>query len=104
MKTDTYINTDIIMDNVNDINRRIEKINDLFSKTNVDFDEIKKYDNWTGRTSETVLGKYDQLKTNYDSVIYSLKTLANFMSGVADAYIRFDEYVYKMVSESDLEV
>ena len=87
-----------------DMNKRASKIEEIFTKANKDMSLVKDCSYWTGNTSDIVFEKYDELKQNYDAIIYSLKTLNNFIDGVKDAYIQFDQTIEKNVDDSDLSM
>jgi uncharacterized protein YukE len=89
---------------IDKINTNITKLSEVFQKTNTSMDYIQKYESWTGKTSETIFNKYNELKNNYESVEYSLQTMNNFLIGVKDAYINFDEYIKTEIADSDLDM
>ena len=104
MKTEVYINTDIMQEVVESIHKRTNKINEIFEKTSRDIEIVQKNEYWTGKTSESVYRKYDELKNNYEPIIASMITLNDFVNSVKDAYIEWENYVSRQVSDSDLNM
>jgi len=100
----TYIDTEIIRANIQDISARITAINDIFNNVNNDMQRTQTYEYWCGNTSDVVFKKYDELKTSYDTVISSLMTLTNFVNIVCDAYESFEMNINNSVTKGDLDI
>ncbi len=104
MKTEVYIDTNIMQEVVDSIFKRINRMNEIFEKANRDVEIVQKHEYWTGKTSESVYRKYDELKNNYEPIIASMVTLNEFVNSVKDAYIEWDNYVTRQVTDSDLNM
>ena len=104
MDYNTYIDTDVMHTNAEEIKRRIIAINDIFTNVNSNMLEAQTREYWKGQTSEILFSKYEELRKNYDTIITSLNVLTDFIITVADAYVDFDQQAYKSINNADLDM
>jgi uncharacterized protein YukE len=89
---------------INSLYSRINRVSEIFTKANTDMDYVRTNGFWTGTTSDTVYEKYDQLKSNYDSIISSLTTLNDFVDNIKESYISWDNYMKQKAEELDIDI
>ena len=99
-----YINTDAMISDKNNILKRIENIRELFNKYDNEMSLSKEKQIWFGDASKAMYSKYEELSSNYDTIIESMKKIADTIGKVANAYIEWDKEMIKLAETYDLDI
>jgi hypothetical protein len=102
--TKIYINTDEMISDRNSISQRIDRIQELFDKTDKGMNLSKEKEIWLGCTSDALYLKYEELSNNYEVIIMSMKKIVEVLDKITNAYIEWDASMIKLSETYDLTV
>lgn len=98
------IDTDAMFMNTNSMQKRLEKMQEIFGKTNDRMRISRENQIWLGNTSEALYLKYEDLSSNYEPITESMKKIIDFINYIANAYIEWDENMQKLAETYDLDI
>ena len=73
-------------DGITNFNNSINNIEKIFTNIDKNIYDISKNDIWQGEFQEATYNKYNELSSNYDIILQSLKELSSFMDKTLNAY------------------
>ena len=85
-----------IIDNFKNTTNNIDNI---FKNENENLKGISGVDTWTSDLQESTYRKYNELSSNYETIINSLNELSNFLDKTLDSYEKLDISLNKDINE-----
>jgi phage-related tail protein len=92
------INYEALETSITMLDNEIKKLEGLFEKQNNNYELLKDSTVWNSPSREVCIEKYNELASNYKTVIDDLNKYRNFLSGVHDTYKTYEATTDKMVS------
>lgn len=76
-------------------------IQDIFDRQNINMNKIDSTKVWTSSTQKEITVKYNELKEEYDDIIYSLNNYVTFMNSALDTYKSYENSLNNMIDSND---
>ena len=77
---------------------------EIFDNTDEGMNSSKDRQIWLGNTSDAMYLKYEELSSNYETVILSMRKIVDLIDKIANAYIEWDKAMIKLSETYDLDI
>ncbi len=85
---------------VNNLEKSVQRINDVFTDENNNIEQINNTKCWSGKTEETVYGKYRELTNNYEPIKEALTNYVKFLKITLENYKQYEAMLDRQLEEN----
>lgn len=86
---------------VQELEKSIPRIGDIFIKETNEFDKINDTDTWSGETQQVIYQKYQELTKNYEPIKESLENYVKFLKVSLENYKKFEDSLNNMMENNN---